>query len=90
MCSCYILRSGYSACGGGGGSDDTKTCDTFIAGQWEQSHTLTSRRKDHVSWRSPMGTLLIGGWWSQLTTELLSTTNSGTTELFILLNATRY
>ena len=100
---CYILRSGYSACGGAGGGDDTRTCHTFTAGRWEQSHALaregqwTWGRAHHVSWRSPLGTLLIGGWdydagagGGRLTTELLSTTDSSTTELFTLLNATKY
>ena len=97
MSSCYILRSGYSACGGAGGGDDSRSCHTFTAGRWELSHTLTWGRAHHVSWQSPLGTLLIGGrdydagaGGGRLTTELLSTTNSSTTELFTLLNATKY
>ena len=79
------------------------TGHTFTAGQWELSHALaregqwTWGRAHHVSWSSPLGTLLIGGvdydagaGGGRLTTELLSTTDSSTTELFTLLNATKY
>ena len=75
-------QSSYTACGG----QDTGTeisCDTFD-GEWEQSHSLSEQRYHHVSWQSPAGILLMGGWDSSTSTELLSTTTDTTTSSFSL------
>ena len=87
----YHTQSGYTACGGCCDEATGTTCASFIAGQWESSHTLRVERYHHVSWRSPNGTLLMGGRSSAAirTTELLSSTDSTTTELFSLTFDTR-
>merc|ERR1719336_3247020 len=67
-----------------------KSCDTFD-GEWEQSHSLIAERKNHVSWQSPAGILLMGGdnygypdYRSHKSTELLSTTTNTSTPGFNL------
>ena len=59
-------------------------------GEWEQSHSLSERRKQHVSWQSPAGILLMGGQSSEAgqTSELLSSTDTTTTPYFNLRNRT--
>ena len=50
-----------------------KTCVKWSSesGNWTQSHTLRGNRVDHVSWATPDGVYLMGGWWSKKTTELV-------------------
>merc|ERR1711994_1108357 len=48
-------QSSLTACGG---QQTRFSCLTF-SGEWEQSHSLSERRRDHVSWQSPAGTLLM-------------------------------
>ena len=78
-------QSSLTACGGW----DTETftgltsCDTFD-GEWEQSHSLSEGRQEHVSWQRPAGILLMGGYYSSYSTELLSTTTDTTTSSFSL------
>ena len=76
-------QSSFTACGG----YDTVTgtsCLTFD-GEWEQSHSLSESRWQHVAWQSPAGILLMGGGWTYNTsTELLSTTTDTTTPDFSL------
>ena len=67
-------QSGLTACGG----KDTHardTCTTFSNGAWTTSHNLDPTRKNHVSWNSPNGLMLLGGGNSMRTTSLLSTTS---------------
>ena len=75
-------QSSLTACGG---ADTGYSCLTFD-GEWEQSHSLSRARYDHVSWQSPAGILLMGGDWSTdyTSTELLSTTTDTTTSSFSL------
>ena len=82
--------SGFTVCGGFtryAGSSVT-SCSTLTAGEWETSHNMNVRRRDHLSWNSPNGTLLLGGCFScdpsYQTTELLSTTSSSSTQAFTL------
>ena len=73
-------QSYLTACGG---EETGYSCLTFD-GEWEQSHSLSEERSGHVSWQSPAGTLLMGGWGSSYSTELLSTTTDTTTSSFSL------
>ena len=85
-------QSGLTACGGGENDGTRTSCDSFTGGQWERSHELHDERHEHVSWQSPHGILLIGGANknAKRTTELLSSTDSTTTNLFNLPYSTMY
>ena len=81
----YHTQSSLTTCGGW---VTPYSCYTFD-GEWEQSHSLSKWRSDHVSWQSPAGILLMGGgnvhYSSGYTsTELLSTTTDTTTPGFSL------
>ena len=82
-------QSSYTACGGEETlfSSGLTSCLSFD-GEWEQSHSLSERRRYHVSWQSPAGILLMGGYSYSFnystTTELLSTTTDTTTSSFSL------
>ena len=80
-------QSSLTACGGGtytfAGYTGLASCHTFD-GEWKQSHSLSEGRGGHVSWQSPAGILLMGGWDSSTTTELLSTSTDTTTSNFSL------
>ena len=65
-------------CGGGGDVDTLTSCLTLTDHAWSVSHQLLFRRYEHSSWWSEEGVLLIGGYESSLTTELL--TNDGKSE----------
>ena len=62
------------ACGGGG-SAEQKTCDIFKAGpgqgSWENYAHLASKRYYHTALSSGGDLLLLGGDYSQTTTELV-------------------
>ena len=77
-------QSGLTACGG----KDTHardTCTTFSNGAWTTSHNLDPARKNHVSWNSPSGLMLLGGGFSsERTTSLLSTTTFSVSAQFEL------
>merc|ERR1711971_202316 len=63
-------QDGGLACGGR--SDNTrKTCVKWspASGTWTQSHTLSQKRRDHVSWATASGVYLIGGGSSPRTSE---------------------
>ena len=52
--------------------DTVTSCITFNNGSWEKSHILTQEgRKDHSAWASPQGIMLLGGYYSRKTTEIL-------------------
>ena len=63
------------ACGGGGEDgflDTLDTCDMWTAGTWTRtSHRLREKRFGHVSWDRPSGVFLIGGYYSEETSELV-------------------
>ena len=76
-------QDGELACGGGDpGSATLTTCDTLTASGWITSHDLVEKRKNHVTWSSPAGLLLMGGAYSDNTTELLSDTTSSSSPSF--------
>jgi len=67
------LRTGHTMdslelCGG----FFTSTCITFTSGQWVTSHALTEERSDHTSWSTDAGIILMGGFYSDMTTEIIS------------------
>ena len=73
-------QSGLVACGG---YDVRNLCWTFGSGAWNQTHTLLHNRNVHTAWNSPSGVLLMGGFESELNTEILN--NEGlSTESFSL------
>ena len=56
-----------------GGYYTPSSCLTFSSGSgWTQSHTLLEERRFHSTWKSPRGLLLMGGYRSRKTTELLN------------------
>ena len=63
-------QSGLTACGG---YDTLRSCIKFEAGAWTTlTDNLVEMRADHSSWINPDGDiLLIGGWGSQTTTEIV-------------------
>ena len=85
-------QSGWVICGG---TDDAaqNTCTTFEDGTWVESHNLTKGRKDHISWETSTGDIILIGGTSATTlqsTELLSHTSSVSSESFSLADKTRY
>ena len=80
----YHTQTGLVACGGGDPDADpgieyqTRTCDTFSHGKWRESHNLMFQRYKHAAWASPLGVILMGGYYSPFTTELLN--NDGTSQ----------
>ena len=77
-------QTGLLSCGGGN-DQGKKSCITFTAGSWQQTHTLAQRREGHTAWASPRGVLLITGGdpLAGTTTELL-TDDGRTTPSFAL------
>ena len=75
-------QSGLTACGGSDSARDT--CTTLSNGAWATSHYLDPARRNHVSWNSPSGLMLLGGNYSPRTTALLSTTSSSSSAHFDL------
>ena len=72
-------QSGWIICGGADGNAALQTCTTLEDGAWVESHNLSVGRKDHLSWRTSAGDIiLIGGSSAQTikSTELLSGTSS--------------
>ena len=80
-------QSGLTACGGH--ASPALTCTTLSNGVWATSHNLDPGRKNHVSWSSPSGLMLLGGSASMRTTSLLSTTSSSSSAQFELLYKTK-
>ena len=79
----YLTQDGLVACGGMGTATST-SCVSLTGGGWQESHQLQQERYDHSSWRSPAGLLLMGGFDSPTSTELLSVTDSSTSSNFTL------
>ena len=64
-------QTGVTLCGGHRSPQRT-TCHTLSSsGSWELSHNLTENRREHCAWDSPQGIILIGGDFSDTTTEIL-------------------
>jgi len=55
-----------------GGVVTSTTCITFTSGQWVTSHALTEEREGHTSWSTEAGIVIMGGYYSGMTTELLT------------------
>ena len=73
---------GTMICGGGNNETDT-SCINLVSNVWEVvEFTLRYRRIWHVSWQSKMGLVLMGGLFSDATTELV--TDEGSAEYFDL------
>ena len=55
-------QTGLEACGGDHTYPTSYTsCVQFLDGTWTPSHNLLQYRYNHVSWASPVGTVLMGG-----------------------------
>ena len=85
-----VGRSGHSQdgllqCGGLGNS---RQCHTFHSdsGEWRvKTHNLSEERYGHSSWQREDGTLLLmGGYWSTTTTEIVSDSSAVSTPGFSL------
>ena len=76
----YQTQEGLLLCGafeGGAGH----SCEEFspATGTWARTnHTLQQQRGAHVSWSVEEGTILMGGWYSGTTSEIVK--HDGTTE----------
>ena len=73
-------QDGLIVCGGRDGDSPT-TCEELspATGTWVRTnHTLQEGRFDHVSWSVEEGTLLMGGFASGTTSEIVK--HDGTTE----------
>ena len=79
-------QTGLEACGGYG-YDPSFTCVRLEAGSWTPSHQLVEQRF-HLSWASPAGTLLMGGFLSPQTTELLDANTGDSVTSFPLIYRT--
>ena len=75
-------QDGEVACGGYGSDATPTSCVSLTTSGWITSHQLQEGRFNHVSWRSPAGLLLMGGYPSLQTTELLSNTSSSSSPSF--------
>ena len=58
-----------------GGEPTARSCITLTGSDWTTSHQLVLARKGHSSWLSPAGLIMMGGYPSLQTTELLSNTS---------------
>ena len=75
----YHTQDGGLVCGGelefgsysNSNSHILTLCDTWANGTWIRSHTLKFKRRSHVSWVTPSGVYLIGGFRSPYTTEIV-------------------
>jgi len=64
-------------CGGGAYYSPNTTytsCITFSSGEWVTSHSLVEERYSHSSWITEEGTILLGGYFSPNTTEIVTQT----------------
>ena len=60
---------GLYICGG----QNTPSCLHFSSGQWNISHTLVVERRWHSSWQTDQGIVLMGGYGSLNTSEVVPT-----------------
>ena len=74
-CARYLhTADGWTLCGSSG----SRFCLVLAGGRWAWSRQLGSKRAGHASWRVPGGVLLLGGWGSPRTVDLL--TDGGTVQ----------
>ena len=71
--------------------DVQTTCMKFSAeeGSWTYSHTLQEKRVGHSSWVTGDGLVLMGGWMSPTTSEILSIGGGQGVPLFTMEYKTR-
>ena len=65
----------------------SEMCHTYfpVSGLWIETHPLHERRSGHSSWQREDGTvLLMGGWYSPNTTEIVSDSSAVSTPGFSL------
>ena len=80
-------QAGAMLCGGGDTNDTSLSCLNFSSNVWDvMTFKLNFRRQSHVSWQSKKGLVLMGGFYSVNTTELVN--NEGSTEYFTLQHTT--
>ncbi len=63
-------QDGPWACGGDS-SISMATCDRWSEGSWTRLASLSVTRSGHVSWATASGLYLIGGGYSEKTSELV-------------------
>ena len=63
--------NGNLMCGGGGGHSTHTSCDTWSNGAWTRTHNLREKREFHVSWSTSSGVYLLGGTFSNKTSEIV-------------------
>ena len=77
-------QDGFIQCGGDGSRQFCHTLNTDTA-QWTKTHSLSEKRYQHKSSRREDGSiLLIGGYYSKTTTELVSDSSAVSTTGFTL------
>ena len=82
-------QDGIKQCGGYGSYQSCHTLNTDTA-QWTKTHNLSEKRDSHSSWRREDGSiLLIGGDYSETTTELVIDSSRVSTPGFTLKYETR-
>jgi len=81
--------NGNLVCGGGGDDSTLTSCDTWSNGAWTRTHNLRDKREFHVSWSTPSGVYLLGGTFSNTTSEIVKEDGS-VEEGFDLKYETRY
>jgi hypothetical protein len=74
---------------GGYDSSTLTTCLSFASGQWVTSHTLEGRY-DHTSWQTRQGLVLMGGYGSPDTSEIVATAEEQGGPSFAMQYRTRY
>ena len=80
--------TGNVVCGGVYPGTDTSCLELAEDGSgWVPYSSLTTRRLAHSSWASPQGIVLMGGYYSGDTTELV--TSNGSVSQFTLNNNVR-
>ena len=82
----YHTLSGLTSCGG---HEHPKRCFTLDQNyNWSSPITLRKQRREHISWSTSAGIVLMGGGASPQTTEIVN--NGKSTDHFTLRNITRY
>ena len=82
-----MFQHGNIICGGDS-EEAGQTCVNLSDGFWNVSHQLERRRRDHTNWMTSSGLILMGGYWSGQTTDLLLN-NGSTQERFNLKHQSR-
>jgi len=57
---------------GGGGDLQTQTCLALVSGNWVPNHSLVEKRIFHSGWDSELGVILMGGYESLNTSEIVA------------------